>query len=646
MTIERKVGMGIAGQPSGSTDVAEVFSTDLYTGNSGTNVINNGIDLAGEGGLVWFKCRNVTNNHYFVDTERGASKLLYGPAVHAETSSANSVTSFNSNGFTLGTDDTDGINKNTRSQVSWTFRKKSGFFDCVTWTGNGVAGRTIAHSLGCDIGMLIIKRTNASHDWTVYHKGLGNDIKFLKLNATSAEAIGDGALTSTTFKVNDDGWGYDTNVSGGTYVAYVFADNSSEDSEEQMIKCGSYTGNGSANGPVVNLGWQPQWLLIKNATNAEHWYIFDTMRGIAAGGGGYTGNSVSGVEYLLANSSAQADEPSNFVDLNATGFQIKQSPADVNGNGQTYIYTAIRGEMMVEPSAATDVFAIDTWGSTGDGKEPALRSGFPVDFTIHKNISSGSHTNGASRLTGGGYFRLNTSNPEAYDQPTLDYNNGFYPDTATSTTTGFMWKRAKGYMDVVCYSGNGTAGRTISHSLGVVPEMIIVKCRSNTYSWYVYHAALGSNKYLQLHETNAAGSGYWAWNDTSPTDSVFSVYSDGNTNASSENYIALNFASLDGISKVGSYTGNGSSQTISCGFSAGSRFILIKRTDATGDWYFWDSVRGIVAGNDPHFSINTTAAPVTTDDSVDPANSGFIVNQVSATNINVSSGTYIFYAIA
>jgi hypothetical protein len=292
------------------------------------------------------------------------------------------------------------------------------------------------------------------------------------------------------------------------------------------------------------------------------------------------------------------------------------------------------------------VFAVDTWGSTGDGKEPALRSGFPVDLSIHRTTAGG-NVSLLSRLTGGGYFRVNTSNQEAYDQGVFDYNNGYYPASGTSPAFhGYMWKRAKGYMDAVAYSGNGTAGRTISHSLGVVPEMIIVKCRSNTYSWYVYHAALGSNKYLQLHETNAAGSGYWAWNDTSPTDSVFSVYSDGNTNASSENYIALNFASLDGISKVGSYTGNGSSQTISCGFSAGSRFILIKRTDATGDWYFWDSVRGIVAGNDPHFSINTTAVHVTTDDSVDPANAGFIVNQVSATNINVSSSTYIFYAIA
>ena len=96
----------------------------------------------------------------------------------------------------------------------------------------------------------------------------------------------------------------------------------------------------------------------------------------------------------------------------------------------------------------------------------------------------------------------------------------------------------------------------------------------------------------------------------------------------------------------GSYTGNGSSQTIDCGFTTGARFILIKRTDSTGDWYVWDTARGIVTGNDPHLSLNTTVAEVTTDDSIDPDSSGFIVNQVGDTNINVSSASYIFYAIA
>ena len=130
-----------------------------------------------------------------------------------------------------------------------------------------------------------------------------------------------------------------------------------------------------------------------------------------------------------------------------------------------------------------------------------------------------------------------------------------------------------------------------------------------------------------------------------PDDSAF--YVSGEPNYDSTNtYIAYLFATLAGISKVSSYTGNGTSQTIDCGFSTGAKFIIIKRTDSTGDWYFWDVLRGIVAGNDPHLSLNTTAAEVTTDDSIDPDTSGFIVNQNATTNINVTSATYIYYSIA
>lgn len=129
---------------------------------------------------------------------------------------------------------------------------------------------------------------------------------------------------------------------------------------------------------------------------------------------------------------------------------------------------------------------------------------------------------------------------------------------------------------------------------------------------------------------------------TAPTSSVFTVGTDGSVNANTATFVTYLFATSPGISKVGSYTGNGSSQTINCGFTTGARFVLIKRTDSTGDWFVWDTARGIVSANDPHLSLNTTAAEVTTDDSIDPDTSGFIVNQVAATNINVNGATYVF----
>jgi hypothetical protein len=152
---------------------------------------------------------------------------------------------------------------------------------------------------------------------------------------------------------------------------------------------------------------------------------------------------------------------------------------------------------------------------------------------------------------------------------------------------------------------------------------------------------------MLLNGPNAGGTaGATIWNNTDPTSTVFSVGTNSTVNASGGTYVAYLFASCPGVSKVGSYTGNGSSQTINCAFTTGSRFVMIKRTDSTGDWYVWDSARGIVAGNDPYLALNSTAAEVTSNDSVDTDNTGFVVNQVAASNVNVNGATYIFLAIA
>jgi hypothetical protein len=200
-------------------------------------------------------------------------------------------------------------------------------------------------------------------------------------------------------------------------------------------------------------------------------------------------------------------------------------------------------------------------------------------------------------------------------------------------------------MDEVCYTGTGSA-LSVNHNLGVAPELIIEKCRNNlsaAQGWNVYAAPQGATKAAQLN-TTAAFTSQTIWNNTAPTASVFSI--NGGDHSSGDTYVAYLFATCAGVSKVTSFTGNGSSQTINCGFTAGSRFVMIKRTDSTGDWYVWDSARGIVSGNDPHLSLNSTAAEVTTDDTIDTDSTGFIVNQVSATNCNVNGASYIVLAIA
>jgi hypothetical protein len=143
--------------------------------------------------------------------------------------------------------------------------------------------------------------------------------------------------------------------------------------------------------------------------------------------------------------------------------------------------------------------------------------------------------------------------------------------------------------------------------------------------------------------TSAANAGAGAWAVSSTT---FLADYFGLLNASGDTYIAYLFATCPGVSKVGSYTGTGTTLSVDCGFTNGARFVLVKRTDSTGDWYVWDTARGIVSGNDPYLLLNSTAAEVTSTDYIDPLSSGFQISSTAPDAINANGGSFIFLAIA
>lgn len=626
--------------------IEDVFSTYLYNGTGAALTINNGIDLAGEGGLVWIKQRTAVSwtswtHHALFDSARGVRNILHSSTTDAEQDAGiNTMNTFNNNGFTLGSDGSGfGVNKSTETYASWTFRQAPRFFDVVTYTGTG-ANRTIAHDLGVVPGCIIVKRTNTTGDWQVYHRSLANT-EYMVLNLTAVKATGatrwnSTTPTSTVFSLGTDAT---VNASGGTYVAYLFAHDPlgpSGDGSDGLIACGSYTGNGSNTGPVINLGWEPQWIMIRPTSINGDWVMFDNMRGVATGGIDPTLDANNSLDELVAL---------NLIDLTATGFNVSSSRDEVNRSASPYIYIAIRRGPMREPTSGTEVFQPAIENSTDN---PRFDAPFPVDmaFQLYPTGGSSTYPRTGSRLTGNDY--LVTSSTVAAATTTnmaWDYMQGFYLGIAVGTGVAHMFRRAPGFFDVVAYSGTGSL-RTVSHNLGAAPDLMIIKSRNGVRTWRVYCRDLTANAELALNLTNAVSYTSANFNDTDPTDSVFTVNTNSAVNAATDNYIAYLFATLPGVSKVGSYTGNGSSQTINCGFTSGARFVLIKRTDSTGDWYVWDTARGIVAGNDPHVSLNTTAAEVTTNDSIDPDSSGFIVNQLAATNINVSSATYIYLAIA
>ena len=633
----------------GANYIEDVFSTWLYTGTGVAQTITNGVDISGDGGMVWIKGRNQPEPSVVVDTARGASNALRTSSTAAQINDAGRVSAFTSSGFTVGTDGE--TNGSGTTYASWTFREQPKFFDVVTYTGTG-SNRTIAHNLGSAPGCIIVKCTSTTGGWQVYHRSLTSAAYQLELNTTSAEFSdptiwNSTAPTSTEFSV---GTNLGINGSGRTYVAYLWAHNAGGfglTGTDNVISCGSFTTGAYLSVTTVTLGYEPQWIMVKSTAD-ENWWMVDNMRGMSVG-------SVDAT--LNPNLAAAESFDYNIVSPTATGFTtIAGSSLSTSA---TYIYIAIRRGPMAVPTLGTTVFSpVTSSASTGT----TLTTNFPIDLQILKSREAvdnnyavdrlrGVNTNGVTG-TGGPFLVTNTTAANVSSTNlaiTSGWNNtSFKMPGGFGTLSSVFWsfRRAPSFMDVVCYTGTGSA-QTLTHNLGVAPTLMIIKGTNDTSAnqWRVYDVFDGNDNYMALNTTAATASGYGDyWNSTTPTSSAFYVGTSNSTNAGT--YVAYLFATCVGVSKVGSYTGTAAAQTINCGFTAGARFVLIKRTDSTGDWYVWDSARGIIAGDDPYLLLNSTAAEVTNTDYVDTAATGFELSSTAPAAINANGGTYLFLAIA
>ena len=219
-TQQMLLGLGAVAEKS---YIDDCFSTYLYNGTGSSNhSILNGIDLAGEGGLVWTKSRDGSfYGHNIFDTERGVGKQLKTNTTSGESLESNTLTTFLNNGFKLNSDNN--VNESGDDFASWTFRKASGFFDCIKFTGTGGSSsspQSISHSLGSIPGMIIIKNLTQASQWFVYHKSTGVD-KFLQLNKSDAAVGYNGGfsnITSSSFNVFDS-----NSTNTNEFIAYVFA---------------------------------------------------------------------------------------------------------------------------------------------------------------------------------------------------------------------------------------------------------------------------------------------------------------------------------------------------------------------------------------------------------------------------------------
>jgi|TARA_R100000030_G_scaffold43461_1_gene32821 hypothetical protein len=671
MSNVRNLLLATAGSAGGAgLDVDEVFSTFQYFGNGGSgNNIVNGIDLSTEGGLVWFKRRNGGNDHFLVDNVRGLTKYLVS---NSNTSgSTHSNVTYNTNGFTLN-DNLGDTNESNQDYISWSFRKAPKFFDIVTYTGDGSTTKTVSHNLGSTPGMILFKRTDDSGNWIVYHANTpasGYTQAYMRLNGDfHPGGLGDygnslaptSSVIRTPVHSNSGNTADSVNVNNATYTAYIFAHNNSDgefgpDADKDIIKCGAFTRSTSTT-TTIDLGFEPQWILVKKTSSASgNWYIVDAIRGLTFGGAYDEGQA----ELLSPNTSTNGSD-GDILEPTATGFQSKHTHQYLDG-GESYIYVAIRRGPLAPPTDATKVFAIDQGDSSND--DPQLIAGFPVDMGMFKQVN-----NTDSWVLGFRQSYRRFLNPDKTGTGgsnavyAFDFQNGWLGTTLGTDWYSWMWRRAPGFFDVVCYEGNNSSGRSINHNLGVVPEMIWIKNRgygdsSNGEPWTVYHK--GNNggtdpEDYALRFSGNAESNVTDFNDTAPTASIFKVSADRRVNGSASDnntYVAFLFATVAGVSKVGSYTGNASTNTIDCGFSNGARFVLVKNTKSSGfvnsqrPWVLFDSTRGIVSGNDPYLLLSENNA-ASNADWIDPHSSGFQLTGTGGNDANASGGTYVFLAIA
>jgi hypothetical protein len=340
--------------------------------------------------------------------------------------------------------------------------------------------------------------------------------------------------------------------------------------------------------------------------------------------------------------------------FNSTGFTVESQ----GHYGSSTVYVAIRRGPMKPPTSAATVF--DVGLRSGSGSDAKTTSSIFTDLAITKNYTSGGeYWAWSARNAGKGTLQSQSVDAELTGALTSYAPWATMTGVITAASNGavnsgslvdYSFKRAAGFFDMVVYTGTGT-DTVLKHNLGALPEFIMIKRRNAASglgwitSWKAYDEGTQWDRQGRLNQNQGLGGGGQFGPNSSHTTTQFPITSLADINENGGRYIAYLFATLAGVSKCGSYNGTGTTLQIDCGFTAGARFVLIKRADTNGETYIWDSARGITSGNDPYHFVNSTAAQVSNTDYIDPYSPGFQISTGIA-DINASGGRYVFLAFA
>ena len=331
----------------------DYFNTLLYTGNGGTQTIS-GVGFQPD--FAWIKNRSGAGNHMLQNAVRGSTKHLHSNTTDIEVTDATGVTSFNSDGFVVGSNGN--LNGNGTTTASWNWKANgtgaantagsinttvsvntTSGFSIVKWTGNSTAGETIGHGLGVTPKVVIIKRLSGSTQSWICKFPTATD-GYLALNATDAISASSGWLpvSSSLITLANNWSAYNNN--GNDFIAYCFAD------VQGYSKFGSYTGNGNADGTFIYTGFKPAWIMVKKTNDTHAWRIYDSVR-----------DTYNVTEKILEpnTSNAEATSSTYIVDLVSNGFKFRGNGDGVNGSGQSFIYMAFAANPLVANSGTDGV---------------------------------------------------------------------------------------------------------------------------------------------------------------------------------------------------------------------------------------------------------------------------------------------------
>ena len=645
---------------------SENFNTVLYSGTGSTQSIT-GVGFKPD--WVWIKRRDGAENHYLQDSSRGSTQQIYSNLTNAQFNETTAVTSFDSDGFTMGS--YNGINNSGETYVAWCWKANGGTtssntdgtnitstvqvnakagFSIVQFTTPGTfnGSNTVGHGLGSTPDAIFVKRTDGVEDWYVYHQAAGlNKASRLNstINYTNATYLF-GTVNSTVFNPNY------TSATSLVNIAYCFK------SIAGYSKFGSYTGNGTTQ--VVNTGFKPGWIMIKSTAGNDNWRLYDTARGITAGG-------------FLEPNRSDADDTSNAPNINilSNGFEITAGGTTVgnNVNGNLYTYYAFASDQSAAPVLA-DSFANKLYNGTGNeltvsglGFQPSMSwlktRNAANEWNLYDNVRGPfnkikSNTTSAQEITGalsGFYIDGFTLRGSGYSLNQAGQNNISYNWKAspvpTINTDGTIQSvvsanQASGF-SIVGWTGDGSASATVGHGLSGTPDFIMLKDLTDVGGWNGAQVGLASNEGIGLQSSAAAftgmgGNGGITYANLSATNFGFATGSSGvdSVNKNGNQYIAYCWKSVAGFSKMASYSGTGSSNPIT-GLGFSPNWVMIKSSTSVENWAIFDTSRGsnvLYANTD---SAESAFSTFTFD------SDGFTVPAASGMT-NGSGQTYIYMA--